>query len=198
MYKIQVKLQKVICMISLVSGACVFIYALGLMTDLYTMLYNMIPDPDELDKARVAGARIYYDMQPFNHQLLISSIVLILLAALLFVTCTSSRRKYYISNYAATCLNVVAHVGVAIWAHGRINAFRQQFVTTVDFESLEMWSSIWETPSLTKDSTLWFDLHYLPFALLVIAAVLLLVNVIWKRRLMQGEQALLSGKAVSA
>ena len=34
------------------------------------------------------------------------------------------------------------------------------------------------------------------FALLLVAAVLLTVNVIWKRRLMQGESALLAGKAV--
>ena len=32
----------------------------------------------------------------------------------------------------------------------------------------------------------------------LIAAVLLIVNVIWKRRLMQGEKDLLAGKAVSA
>ena len=35
-------------------------------------------------------------------------------------------------------------------------------------------------------------------ALVLLAAVLLIVNVIWKRRLMQGEKALLAGKAVNA
>ena len=129
---------------------------------------------------------------------MISAIALILLAALLFVTSTSSRRKYYVGNYIATCLNVAAEIGVTIWAHLQISSFKSQFINTVDFDALEMWSGIWETPAMTKSSTFWFDIHYLVFALVLIAAVLLIVNVIWKRRLMQGEKALLAGKAVSA
>ena len=79
----------------------------------------------------------------------------------------------------------------------KIAAFKTQFLTTLDFESLEMLSEIWDTPNLTKDSTFWFDIHFLVFALVLVAAVLLVLNVIWKRRLMQGEKALLAGKAVS-
>jgi hypothetical protein len=136
-------------------------------------------------------------MQGFNHQLLIASIALILLAACLFISNTSSRRKYYIGNYSATAVNVIAEIGVAVWAHLQVSAFRQQFITTVDFESLDMWSQIWETPAMTAESTFWFDIHYLACALLVIAAALLTMNVIWKRKLMKSEKALLDGKAVS-
>jgi len=198
MYKKQMKFQRLVCIIALIAGAVMFIYSLGMLTDLYDSLYPMMRNPDNLEETDVPGSIIYYDMQPFNHQLLIGSLALIVLAALLFVTCTSTRRKYYISNYLATGLNVVAQIGLAVWAHGQIRAFRAQFVSTVDFESLEMWASIWETPILTKDSTLWFDLYYVAGAVVLIAAVLLIVNVIWKRRLMQGERDLLSGKAVSA
>lgn len=198
MYKKQVKLQRIVCLFALIAAAVVFVYSLGMLTDLYDSLYPMMRNPDNLEETDVPGSIIYYDMQPFNHQLLLSSIGLILLAAFLFVTNTSSRRKYYVGNYVATGLNVAAEIGVAIWSHLQIEAFKTQFVTTVDFESLEMWSSIWETPSLTASSTLWFDLHYVHIALLLIAAVLLIVNVIWKRRLMKGEKTLLAGKAVSA
>lgn len=198
MYKKQMKLQRVICLFALIAAALVFIYSLGMLTDLYDSLYPMMRNPDNLEETDVPGSIIYYDMQPFNHQLLISSLVLILLAAFLFVSNTGSRRKYYIGNYIAVLLNVAAEVGVAVWAHLNISAFKAQFVTTVDFDALEMWSSIWETPSLTAESTFWFDIHYLVFALLLLAAVLLIANVIWKRRLMQGEKALLAGKAVSA
>ncbi len=192
------KLQRIFCIFALIAAACVFIYSLGMLTDLYDSLYPMMRNPDNLEETDVPGSIIYYDMQPFNHQLVISAIALILLAALLFVTSTSSRRKYYVGNYAATCLNVVAEIGVTIWAHLQISSFKSQFIETVDFDALEMWSGIWETPALTKNSTFWFDIHYLVFALVLIAAVLLIVNVIWKRRLMQGEKALLAGKAVSA
>ena len=198
MYRKQMKLQRIFCIFALIAAACVFIYSLGMLTDLYDSLYPMMRNPDNLEETDVPGSIIYYDMQPFNHQLVISAIALILLAALLFVTSTSSRRKYYVGNYVATCLNVVAEIGVTIWAHLQISSFKSQFINTVDFDSLEMWASIWETPVLTRNSTFWFDIHYLVFALVLIAAVLLIVNVIWKRRLMQGEKALLAGKAVSA
>lgn len=198
MYRKQMKLQRIFCIFALIAAACVFIYSLGMLTDLYDSLYPMMRNPDNLEETDVPGSIIYYDMQPFNHQLVISAIALILLAALLFVTSTSSRRKYYVGNYIATCLNVAAEIGVTIWAHLQISSFRSQFINTVDFDALEMWSGIWETPAMTKSSTFWFDIHYLVFALVLIAAVLLIVNVIWKRRLMQGEKALLAGKAVSA
>lgn len=198
MYRKQMKLQRIFCIFALIAAACVFIYSLGMLTDLYDSLYPMMRNPDNLEETDVPGSIIYYDMQPFNHQLVISAIALILLAALLFVTSTSSRRKYYVGNYIATCLNVAAEIGVTIWAHLQINSFKSQFINTVDFDALEMWSGIWETPAMTKSSTFWFDIHYLVFALVLIAAVLLIVNVIWKRRLMQGEKALLAGKAVSA
>ncbi len=198
MYRKQMKLQRIFCIFALIAAACVFIYSLGMLTDLYDSLYPMMRNPDNLEETDVPGSIIYYDMQPFNHQLVISAIALILLAAFLFVTSTSSRRKYYAGNYVATCLNVAAEIGVSVWAHLQISSFKSQFINTVDFDALEMWSGIWETPALTKSSTFWFDIHYLVFALVLIAAVLLIVNVIWKRRLMQGEKALLAGKAVSA
>ena len=198
MYKKQMKLQRIFCLFALIAAALVFIYSLGMLTDLYDSLYPMMRNPADLTETDVPGSIIYYDMQPFNHQLLLCSIGLILLAALLFVTGTSSRRKYYVGNYAATGLNVIAQVGVAVWAHLKIAAFKTQFLTTLDFDSLEMWSEIWDTPNLTKESTFWFDIHYLVFGLVLVAAVLLIVNVIWKRRLMQAEQDLLAGKAVSA
>jgi len=198
MYRKQMKLQRIFCIFALIAAACVFIYSLGMLTDLYDSLYPMMRNPDNLEETDVPGSIIYYDMQPFNHQLVISAIALILLAAFLFVTSTSSRRKYYTGNYVATCLNVAAEIGVSVWAHLQISSFKSQFINTVDFDALEMWSGIWETPALTKSSTFWFDIHYLVFALVLIAAVLLIVNVIWKRRLMQGEKALLAGKAVSA
>ncbi len=196
MYKKQMSLQRVFCLLSLVASAVVFIYSLGIMTDLYDTLYNMISDPTDLDNSRVAGARIYYDMQGFNSSLLTCGIVLILLSCLLFLTNTHVRRKYYIGNYAAVALNVIANVGVAVWAHIQIAAFKNQYLTTVDFVQLER--RLGRLGTYT-DSTFWFDIHYFVFALTLIASVLLVVNVIMKIRLMKDEEALLrNGKAVSA
>ena len=195
MYKRQVKLQKVICLLALFSGVIVFLYALGLMTDLYDMLYNMIPDPDDLDSARVAGARIYYDMQPFNKLLLYCGIMLILLAAALFITNTQLRRRYYVSNYVAVGLNVILECGAAVWISAEVMHFKRVYLTTVDFAQLERRLSRLGTYT---DSTFWFDVHWFVSILLVVSAALLILNVIWKVKLMKAERAILNdGKAVS-
>lgn len=197
MYKKQVTFQKIVCFVSLVAGALVFVYALGLMTDLFDTLYSMIPNPNNLDSAKVEGARIYYDMQPFNRLLLRSSIAMILLSCVLFLTNTHSRRKYYLGNFVATALNVVGECVMAVWCHIQIGNFKNQYLTTVDFAELEKRLSRRGTYT---DSTFWFDIHYLVCAVLIIAAVLLIVNYIWKKKMMREERELLrsSGKAVSA
>ena len=195
MYRRQVKLQKLICLCSLISGVCVFIYALGLMTDLFTMLYNMIPDPDELDNARVAGARIYYDMQPFNKDLLHVSIALILISCLLFLTNTHTRRRYYIGNYVAMGLNIAAEIAAGIWIHIQVHSFKNTYLSTVDFAQLER--RLGRLGTYT-DSTFWFDIHYAVAILSFLAAALLIVNILWKVKLMHDEKSLLAqGKAVS-
>lgn len=197
MYKKQVKFQRIVCFAALVAGALFFVYALGMMTDLYDTLYAMILNPNDLDNAKVTGARIYYDMQPFNRLLLRSSIGLILLACALFLTNTHARRKYYFSNALVTALNVAAEAAMACWCHVQVSAFRVQYLTTVDFAELEKRLSRRGTYT---DSTFWFDIHYLVCIAALVAAVLLIVNFVWKKKMMQGERELLrsSGKAVSA
>ena len=197
MYKKQVAFQKVVCFAALAAAALFFVYSLGIMTDLYDTLYSMIPNPNNLDSAKVSGARIYYDMQPFNRTLLRASLGMIILSCALFLTNTHSRRKYYIGNLIATVVNAAAEVIMAVWCHIEVNAFRNQYLTTVDFASLEKRLSRLGTYT---DSTFWFDIHYFVCVLAVCAAVLLIVNYIWKKKMMREERDLLgsSGKAVSA
>jgi hypothetical protein len=163
-----------------------------MMTDLYDTLYSTMRNPADLTQTDVPGSIVYYNMQNFNAYFLKCAIVLILLACLLFITNSHIRRKYYIGNYSATAINVIAEIGVAVWAHLQVSAFRQQFITTVDFESLDMWSQIWETPAMTAESTFWFDIHYLVFGLLLVGVVLLIINAVWKSKLMKDEQALIA------
>lgn len=201
MYKKQVAFQRIVCFAALITGALVFIYALGVLTDLYDTLYIMV-EPTKLDSPKVAGARIYYDMQPFNQLLLTSSICLILLACFLFLTNTHVRRKYYVGNAVATCLNAIAELGVAVWIHVQMQQFKQTYLTTVDFEALEKQLTMRKREF--TNSTFWFDIHYLVSALLILSAVLLIVNFVWKKKMMREEQSLLTssakvtGKAVSA
>ena len=196
MYKKQMKMQRIACFLSIAASALVFLYALGIMTDLYDMLYTMVPVPDDPTSVKVAGAMIYYDMQGFNHSLLKAGIGLLLLSCLLFVTNTHSRRKYYIGNYVAIGLNAVANIGVAAWAHGQIAAYKSQYLTTVDFAQLERRLS---RAGTYTESTFWFDVNTWVFAIALFAVALLIIGAAWKIGLMKNERKLIeAGKAVSA
>ena len=199
MYKKQMKLQKILCILSIAASALVFLYSLGIMTDLFDMLYTMMPDHANIDSDRIGGgARIYYDMQEFNHQLLLAGIGLILLSCLLLLTNTHLRRKYYISNYVSTFLVFTANVSAAIWAHARIAAYKTTYLTTINFSELERQLTRRRVGDLFTTSTFWFDIHYAVFAITLAVSVLLVLNLLWKIKLMNDERSLLQqGKAVS-
>ena len=192
MYKKQVKLQRIICLALLIISAVIFIYSLGIMTDLYDSLYSTY----RRGKSSIEGAEVYMDMQGFNKSFLYASIGMILLSALLFVTNTASRRRYYIGNYCAIGIFSIASIALIVWAHGQIVAFKAQWLT-IDFAALA--DHAVKRKTLYTESTFWFDIHYVIFGLLLIGTVLLIANTIWKCKLMKDEQALIAqGKGAVA
>lgn len=189
MYKKQMLFQKLICYLALATGFVVFLYSLGIMTDLYDCLYSTMMDPSDLTYTTVPGSIVYYNMQGFNKAFLSTSIVMLLLACLLFVTQTNNRRKYYIGNYVATGLFVVATLVIVVWAHLQIQEFRAQWLA-VDFEALKMHAQMFKQKY--TESTFWFDIHYGVFALCLIEVGLLIYNCIWKMNLMKAERELIA------
>ena len=199
MYRKQVKWQKILCFVALISAVLLFVYALGIMTDLYDALYQTIRSANKLDQSKVTGSRIYYDMQNegFNKLLLYFGIGMILLAVLLFVCRTNSRRKYYFANYLSTGLFSVAGIACAVWVHIRVEYWKNIFQTTINFEELAEYAAKNKTLLLTADSTFWFDIHYLVSGMLIIASVALIANLIWKKKLEKDEKSMI-GKGKEA
>lgn len=189
MYQKHLKIQKFICLLCIVAAAVSFVYALGMITDIYDALYTTMRNPNDLTQTKVPGSIIYYDMQEFNGQFVNISIVLVLLACFLFLTNTHSRRKYYFSNYLAVGAYSVATLGVGFWAHKQIEAFAVQYMETIDFEKLKDFSEMWGTPYL--DNTDMLDLHRVVLGLAVVSVVALLGNMIWKLILVRGEKKLI-------
>lgn len=188
MYKKQMTMQKIVCLLAIVASALVFIYSLGIMTDLYDALYGTMRDPSDLTQTSVEGSIVYYDMQGFNNTFMKAGIGLILLSCLLFLTNTHVRRKYYIGNYTATAIMVVANLITTFWAHAQIEVYKAQWLL-VDFEALAKHAKRWKT--LYTESTFWFDIHYAVFAVVLVSTVLLVVNAVWKSSLMKQEKALI-------
>ena len=196
MYKKQLQLQKILCFLGIGSSVLVFLYALGIMTDLYDSLYSTMMNPSNLLQTDVPGSIVYYNMQQFNNALLRCSIILLLLSCLLFLTNTHSRRKYYIGNYLTIGAFAVYNIYVTIWAHSYIELFKQQFLQ-VDFEALRSHAELWK--SAYTESTFWFDIHYLVFAVALIASLGLIANGVWKMRLMKEEAGLIeAGRRAAA
>ncbi len=196
MYRKQMIFQKILCYAVLAVCAAVFVYSLGIMTDLYDALYNTIRNPEKLEKTTVTGSRIYYDMQGFNRDFLHFSIVLLILSVSLFITCTHSRRKYYIGNYISVGVFSASSIAFSIWAHINIEAYKAQFLA-INFEELAAHAA--KKKSLYTESTFWFDIHYFIFGLLLLLVLLLVFNLFFKKKMEKEERLLIEkGKEASA
>ena len=191
MYKKQMTIQRILCLAAIIASVVVFLYALGIMTDLYDSLYIA-------NNFGVEGSEVYYNMQGFNQSLLIGSIVMILLGAFLFVTNTHIRRRYYIGNFLATGIYAVASAVLAYYSHAQVLVYKAQFFE-VDFEALQLYSTLFPTDVKYTQSTFWFDAHYVVFGVLLLIAVLLVANACWKVALMKQEEKLVkAGRGIAA
>ena len=180
MYKKQMTLQRITCYLVLAASALVFIYSLGIMTDLYDVLYLYT------DKYYyVKGAEIYLDMQPFNRSLTAMGVVLILSAVSFFIFNTHSRRKYYVANYITIGVNTALNIGTSIWALTNVFSYKAAFLQ-VDFAHLKEMSEIYGT--YYTESTFWFDIGAVVFGILLAATALSLINLWLKLVVMNAER----------
>lgn len=181
--KKQMKFQKIVCFVNLITAALAFFLALGLLTDLYNLTFAFT----------VTGRELYMEMQPFNRLLVKRCIIMIVLAVFLFVTRTQLRRKYYISNYIAISASVLVNIVLSALSIASILECKQRFLTEVDFET---WAALHEMMDFIPytESTLWLDLNVAILGLVIASSFLVVVSLIWKIILIKCENKLLSGK----
>ncbi len=190
MYKSQMKFQKIICYLVLVASALVFVYSLGMVTNLYEAFYFTMTNPKDYTKTKVPGSIIFYDIQDFNKMLTVVGLALILVSLLLLVMNTHIRRKYYAGNYVAIGLSAVANIGAAVWTLINVLKYKTQYLTTVDFEKLKEFGEKHKTPG--EKDVFWFNAGIVVSVLLIVATVLLVVNLIWKIRVVNAENKLIA------
>lgn len=181
-------LQRITSFLLLAAAVLVFVYSLGIMTDLYDSLY-LISSYKETSRNYVEGAIIYREMQPFNQQLTTAGIILILSAVALFLFRTHDRRKYYIANYITIGINAILNVVVAIWMLTNVIAYKAQFLL-IDFERLFEVAKKYGVNA--TDSTFWFDVSWFVAIFLFIATALSIFNLVCKIKLMKEEQRLVA------
>lgn len=192
MYKKQMILQRIVSYGVLVAAALVFIYSLGLMTDMYDSKFNYYAE--NINSPMVPGTEVYYHMQEFNQNLTGAGIVLILLAVSQFLFRNHVRRKYYIANYITVGANTLAAVAVSVWALSNIFTYKIEYLA-VDFEKMKEYAELFKFSYTT--STFWFDISIAVFGILLLVTVVNVGNLVWKRMLMKAERELLAdGKEV--
>ena len=176
-------LQRIVCYALLVAAALVFLYSLGLMTDMHDNNFYL------LSEYEIEGTEIYLNMQDFNRSLTAVGIALILLVLSQFVTQTHKRRKYYVANYITVGATAVANIVAAVWALTEVFSYKAEYLL-VDFESVAMWAQI--LGKEYTESTFWFDAAAPVFAILLAVTALSLLNLVFKIMVMKSERALLN------
>jgi len=184
-----------VCLVVLIAAALVFIYSLGLMTDMYEnrlgyhaeRYYTNGMTEEALSKVKVSGAEIYYDMQQFNRELTVAGLVLILLAVSQYVFQNQNRRKYYIANYITVGANTIGAIYYSYWGLSNILSYKERYVG-IDWEKLKELNEVYKF-SYTE-STFWFDASKVVFGFLLVATVINLLNMVWKICLMNNEKKL--------
>lgn len=190
MYKTQMIIQKIVCFAVLAAAVLVFVYSLGMVTDLhYNNLTLYSEDPESF--LYVEGTDIYLKIQPFNKELTAAGLYLILSALLLFIFGSHKRRRYYIGNYAATGINSALTVGVSVWGIRNVALYKEMY-NDIDFERLSELQKMFSVDSKPYEpTTFWFDIGFVVFGIAIAVAVLSLISVGFKIYVMCAERKLL-------
>ena len=158
------------------------------MTDLYGLYQTQA-------LGGVPGSQIFYDMQTYNHNMVLISIALIVISCLPFVFASNTRRKYYVGNTAATFIQAAAFLLAAVYLIISSLKYRAQFLNTVDFDMYKMMS---ETMNFVySESTFFFDAGVVLAVFLIAGACAEVYNFTWKNKLVKQENAILEGETIN-
>ena len=207
--KAQMKFQKWLCLGMIIVGALALLYAFcymsGSLADLgRTITIKPTGHSSAFTPAKGKnGALLYEEIQPFNNMMMYFGIAMILLAVLLYITACNKRRNYYVSNYVATGLCAGGNIIMSLVCLIMNAHWRSEFLN-VDFEK---WYGYYqdridadvfsEADRHYSESTLWFDIGFAVYAIVIVASIILILNLVWKIMLMKGEKQLLSNGFVT-
>ena len=188
--KTQMRFQKILMLVSLIVAALTFVYALFFLTGSlgYATQYK--------GEYSIGAENLVSKSQGFVDSMVVLCIIFILLAAFMFVTSSHSRRNYYITNYIAIGLFVAFALFLVIYIIVNIVSINNIFLTEIDWEKVP--AKVQELRNaypMSKNDTYTFTVGYIMAVILLVNAVFLVLNVVWKVLLMKGEKQLLAGAA---
>lgn len=192
--KTQMRFQKILMLVSLIVAALSLVYALSFCGGTVYQ-YGTLYLPNSGTEAVEGAEDLFFASQDYNDTLIALSIIFIVIVVLNYITASQKRRKYYITNYVSIILTAVYAVVFAILLLVFVSDTYSLF-TAIDKEAAE------EAYLLLygdfKYSIANFILGYLMAALILVTAAVLILNLVWKIKLMQGEKKLLEGSVVAS
>lgn len=216
--KIQIKFQKILFLVTLIIAAIALVYGFSFCTGSITYAIEsrsgMFPRPYRDDPI---GADALYQFVMgkgeyngevwadggvgFNDLIVVLAVVFIVIAALQFFFATNSRRNYYLTNYISVGILVAFAVVVAIVGFWGV-AHTEALFNGLDWEKYKsVYDRIQEAIKNDQpvgvgwrhysDSHAIFALGYVLYAIILVDAIVLALNTVWKYLLMKGEKNLL-------
>ena len=143
-----------------------------------------------------AATLVHNRSQAFSDTFLILGIVLLLTVVLMIIMGCNTRRKYYITNYVAIGIYVAFALVFAILLIVNVvniqSALNQVNLSEVKevYEEAQNYYGDW------NESTWMLALGYVYVGVLLVNVAVVVLNLVWKIKLMQGEQTLLQSGAV--
>lgn len=219
--KTQIRVQKILMLVSLVVSALVFVYALSFMTGGLADVYRYIDNTTKKDYIHCAD--FVSASQDFVSTLVILAIIMIVSVAVMYLMACSSRRKYYITNYIAIGVFVVFALVVAIYMVVKVANVMDLYKNGIlwDVGEGEAITRIIEKPDgsgyevlnlhanyaeqarfypdypLDPNQSYNFILGFILFVIVIVDAVCVALCTAWKVLLMKGEKKLLVNDATN-
>lgn len=201
--KTQMRFQKILTLVSLIIAAFSVVYSLIFCSGIMNQVSAIYKDYDlakyeGTTNGRASGATdLFNASQAFSDLFLVLGVIFVLAIVLLYITACQKRRKYYITNYIAIGIVVIYGLVYAILLLANVINI-QAIYNNVNLVACQYYYEKYAKGSMGdwNASTWMLTLGYVFFAIVVADIALIVLNLVWKIKLMQGEKALLASGLV--
>lgn len=185
--KTQMRFQKTLCLLTLIMSAITIVYAFGFITGGMATVGDIFDYRNDYFNA----ANVFNFGQQVNDIILNLGIVFLCLVALMYIFACQKRRNYYITNYIAIGVSALYMVVFAVVGIILVVQTQVRFISEVDWETFYGGNISLDRFAHTGDSQVMFYIGYVVYFLVILNALALGYNLLWKIKLMKGEKALL-------
>lgn len=181
------RFQKTLCLLTLIMSAITIVYAFAFITGGMATVGDIFDYRNDYFNA----ANVFNFGQQVNDIILNLGIVFLCLVALMYIFACQKRRNYYITNYIAIGVSALYMVVFAVVGIILVVQTQVMFISEVDWETFYGGNISLDRFAHTGDSQVMFYIGYVVYFLVILNALALGYNLLWKIKLMKGEKALL-------